>query len=95
MKAETLLQNLALALRFDEDDGLSPKVQAKARGILAEELIRVAKENEIPIVEDEDLLRGLSFLETGQKVPEAFFPLLAELVVHVETLCQSLQERAQ
>jgi flagellar biosynthesis protein len=95
MKAEELLQHMALALRFDEEDGLSPKVQAKARGLLAEELIRVAKENEIPIVEDESLLRGLSFLETGQKVPEAFFPLLAELVVHVESLCQSLQEKTK
>jgi len=94
MKAEDILQNMALALRFDEKDGLNPTIQAKARGLLAVELIRVARENEIPIVEDETLLRGLSFLETGQKVPEEFFSLLAELVVHIERLCQSLQEKS-
>jgi len=95
MKADKLLEHLALALRFDEDEGLSPKVQAKARGRLAEELLRVAKENDIPVVEDESLLRGLSFLESGQNVPEEFFPMLAELVVHVEALCQSLQAKSR
>ena len=90
---EKLLKQFAIALKMDESRGLCPQITAKARGKMAEHLLELAKKHNVPIEEHPDLVEGLKFLELGQHVPECFFPLLAELLSHVASIRQHLEER--
>jgi flagellar biosynthesis protein len=89
-KGKDILQRCALALQLDEENGLAPKVTATARGHLVEQMLKIAEEHDIPIREDDYLAEGLQFLEVGQHVPEQFFPLLAELLFHVDHIAKKL-----
>ena len=91
-KGTDILKNCAIALQLDEEHGLAPKITATARGHLVDQMLKIAEENGIPIREDEYLAEGLQFLEVGQHVPEQFFPLLAELLFHVDTIAKKWSE---
>ena len=49
----------AAALRFDKEKNAAPHLAAKGRGWLAEQIIAVAKEHDIPIKTDADLVEVL------------------------------------
>lgn len=91
---EKMIQRLSMAITFDDEKGLEPRVQAKARGLLAEHLLRIARDHDIPVVEDPEALQSLDFLEVGQSIPAPLFPLLVEVVSHVESLTKELAERS-
>jgi flagellar biosynthesis protein len=93
-KGQDVLKNYALALQLDEEHGLLPKVTGTARGHLVEQMLKIAEEHDIPIREDEHLAEGLQFLEVGQYVPDQFFPLLAELLYHVDIIAKKLSRNS-
>ena len=84
--AEKLLKQFAIALKLDENRGLCPQITAKARGNMVTQLLELARKNNVPIEESPALLEGLKFLDVGQHAPEHFFPLIAELLTHVESI---------
>jgi flagellar biosynthesis protein len=92
--ATQLLKHFAIALKMDETRGLCPQVTVKARGKMVEHLLELAKKNGVPIEENPQLVEGLKFLECGQYVPESFFPLLAEIMSHVESIRRHLEQRS-
>jgi len=47
----------AIALRYDSDRDGAPRVTAKGKGKIAERIIELAREAEIPIREEPDLLQ--------------------------------------
>lgn len=91
--SEKLLKQFAIALKLDESRGLCPQITAKARGKMVEHLLELAKKNNVPIEENRELAEGLKFFELGQHVPECYFPLLAEILSHVESIRQHLEQR--
>jgi len=50
----------AVSLRYDNRVNKSPVVTAKGKGLIAEKIISLAKENNVPIKEDPDLVQLLS-----------------------------------
>jgi len=61
----------------------APKVVAKGRGIVAERLMALARENEIPIVKDELLVEMLEQLNLNQEIPGELYQVVAEILVAV------------
>lgn len=90
--AKEILKRCAVAVRFDEDEQYKPKVTTTARGHLAEWLIQTAEKNDIPIREDQQLAEGLQFLESHQSIPALYYPLLAELVCHIDQISKKIAE---
>ncbi|MFH1135159.1 MAG: EscU/YscU/HrcU family type III secretion system export apparatus switch protein [Pseudomonadota bacterium] len=70
----------AVALKYDATEGDLPRIVARGEGALAEELVRLALEHNIPIKYDPDLVRMLSHLDEGRAIPEEAFVLVAELL---------------
>ena len=61
---------LAVALKYDGKTMDAPKVLAKGAGPVAENIRRIARENDIPLVEDKQLARNLySSVDIGREVP--------------------------
>ena len=68
----------AIALSYD---GVStPNLTAKGDDELAEAILAIAREYEVPIYENADLVRLLARLELGDTIPEALYRTIAEII---------------
>ncbi len=69
----------ATALKYKVDKNIAPVVTAQGSGLLAKSIIEIAKENDIPIRQDEDLINILSQIELNQEIPEELYKAVAEI----------------
>lgn len=68
----------AVALQYDGRQ--APRVTAKGYGEVAEEIIRLAREHNIPLYEDVELVGLLSRLDLGDEIPEALYIAVARVI---------------
>ena len=73
----------AIALKYNTENDSAPKVVAKGKGIIAEEILSKAKEFGVPIQEDPSLVEVLSQLEINQTIPEDLYSVVAELFAFI------------
>lgn len=69
----------AVALGYDQDKNLAPRVVAKGKGASAENIIKIAQLHNLPIKEDADLVELLSKVELDREVPEKLYVAVAEV----------------
>lgn len=85
----------AVALSYDVDEG-APKVLAAGQGYLAEKIMEKAKESDIPLYQDEQLVSSLMKLDIGDLIPPELYEVVAEILVYVdkmERLREKLEQR--
>ncbi|MNE64985.1 Flagellar biosynthetic protein FlhB [compost metagenome] len=68
----------AIALAYDGQN--APTLSAKGDDELAEAILAIAREYEVPIYENADLVRLLARLELGEAIPEALYRTIAEII---------------
>ncbi len=73
----------AVALRYDREQDEAPKVIAKGQGLVAENILELAKKHGIPIKDDPDLVEVLASLELDQEIPAEIYVAVAELLAFV------------
>jgi len=73
------MKQKAVALRYDPKKENSPRVLAKGEGHTAKNIIKIAKEYDLPIQKDEDLIELLSKVELNKEVPENLYKAVAEV----------------
>jgi flagellar biosynthesis protein len=76
----------AVALGYDPNEDGAPKVIASGKGALAEKIIEQAKENKIPVHQDDKLADTLSRLEIGEMIPPELYEVVAEILVFVDAM---------
>lgn len=76
----------AVALGYDPNEDRAPKVIASGKGALADKIIEQAKENKIPVHEDDKLADTLSRLEIGEMIPPELYEVVAEVLVFVDAM---------
>ncbi len=69
----------AVALSYDSKVDISPRLVAKGSGKLAQNIIDIAKEHNLPIKEDPDLIELLSKVDLNQEVPSNMYKAIAEV----------------
>ena len=69
----------AVALKYDIEKDNAPKITAKGKGETASNIIKIAKENNIPIKKDEDLIELLSQLDIDKEIPASMYKAVAEI----------------
>jgi flagellar biosynthesis protein len=69
----------ATALQYEQLNTNAPKIIAQGTGQLANNIIKIAKENNIPIKEDPDLMNILSKIELNQEIPEELYKAVVEI----------------
>jgi len=82
-KEKPLPPRKAVALKYSPEQGTAPVVVAKGQGAIAEEIVRKAKENGVPIQEDTSLVEVLSKLDLQQEIPPELYRLVAEILSFV------------
>ncbi|MPS97327.1 MAG: flagellar biosynthesis protein FlhB [Pseudomonas sp.] len=68
----------AIALSYDGQN--APTLSAKGEDELAEAILALAREHEVPIYENAELVRLLARLELGEQIPEALYLTIAEII---------------
>ena len=81
-------QSQAVALRYDPNEAIAPKIAAKGRGLVAERILALAREHDIPIREDKDLVQVLSRLDLEQEVPMPVYQAVAEILAFIYRMSQ-------
>ena len=69
----------AVALGYNRSQDNAPKVLASGAGEIANKIISLAKEHDIPIKEDPDLIEILSKVEGDQEIPPNLYKAVAEI----------------
>ncbi|MFC5532428.1 EscU/YscU/HrcU family type III secretion system export apparatus switch protein [Cohnella yongneupensis] len=79
----TSLPKKAVALKYMPDKRAAPVIVAKGQGVIADEILRRAQENGVPIQEDSSLVEVLSKLDLEQEIPPELYRLVAEILSFV------------
>ena len=61
----------------------APKVVAKGQGIIAERIIEIAREHNIPLKRDPALIEVLSKMDIDQEIPPELYRAVAEVLAYV------------
>ena len=85
-------QKKAVALKYD-DKYDTPIVTAAGMGYVADRIIEKAKENEVPIVVNEELANLLNNVEVGDSIPEELYGAVAEIIAFVMSVDKKLDRR--
>jgi|MudIll2142460700_1097286.scaffolds.fasta_scaffold2317862_1 flagellar biosynthesis protein len=76
----------AVALKYVPKKDRAPKVTAKGSGLLADKIIRLAKEHGIPVHEDPALMEVLSQLDFHEEIPPSVYTVVAEILAFVYSM---------
>lgn len=86
-KADVIITNptrLAIALTYDSSVMSAPTIIAKGAGVIAKRIKEIAREHNIPIVEDKPLAQALyKNVEINEQIPENLFQAVAEVLAYV------------
>ncbi len=77
-----LMAKKAVALRYDENKEAAPVIVASGLGYVAEKIVEIANDNEIPVYEDNSLATVLTQLELGTEIPEELYQAIVDIYVY-------------
>lgn len=75
----SLKDTFAVSLEYSGDS--APRVTAKGAGHLAQQIIDLAKQHNIPITQNAELTELLSQVELNEQVPPALYEAVAQVLV--------------
>ena len=73
----------AAALRYIPKKDTAPRIVAKGTGVIAEKILSIAKEHNIPLKDDPQLVEVLSALDLYQEIPPDLYKAVAEVLAFV------------
>jgi len=79
-------EKAAVAIRYDENGDGAPIVTASGKGIIAKKIIEMAKEKNIPIEEDMNLVVELLDMDLGEMIPPQLYSVIAEILLLIERM---------
>jgi len=88
-KADVIVTNpthISVAIRYDSTQMEAPVIIAKGADLVAMKIREVARNNNIPIIENPPVARLLHKLDIGENIPEDLFKVVAEILAHVYSL---------
>jgi flagellar biosynthetic protein FlhB len=89
-QADVIITNpthLAVALKYDSGKMTAPKLTAKGAEKIAEKIREIARDHNIPVVENKELARSLyKTVKIGQEIPAALYRATAEVLAYVYKL---------
>lgn len=74
----------AVALHYDGEH--APTLSAKGQDDLAQAIIQLALQHQVPIYENASLVAWLAQLELGEEIPQTLYQVIAEILSFVYAL---------
>lgn len=76
----------AVAIKYNRDKDRAPKVVAKGKNAVAKRIVEVAKESNVPIYPDKDLVQVLETLDLNYEIPPDLYRAVAEVLVFIYSM---------
>ena len=76
----------AAALKYDPVKAEPPEIIATGRGLIAEEIVAIAKEHGVPLHQDAGLVEALARLDVTDILPRELYAVVAEVLAYVYRL---------
>ena len=79
--------HIAVALEYESTEKDAPEVIAKGAGYLAERIIEIAEEHEIPVIENKSVAQILyKDIQIGEEIPPELYKAVAEILAMIYRL---------
>ena len=82
-KDKSVLVPEAVALRYDKDREDAPRVVAKGRGFVAQQLLAIAKRNAVPVYQNQTVTQLLMAVELDREIPPDLYQAVANVLAFV------------
>lgn len=82
-RKEKPTKSVAVSLKYDLKTDDVPEITAAGRGKIAEKILQIALENNIPVREDGTLAEMLAAIEIDSPIPSEAFMAVAEILSYV------------
>jgi len=76
----------AAAITYDAEKDRAPRLVAKGSGPIADKIIEIARQHEIPMVKDENLVQVLEALDLDTEIPPELYRAVAEVLAFIYRL---------
>jgi flagellar biosynthetic protein FlhB len=74
----------AVALRYEPESMVAPVIVAKGKNYLALRIRQIALDNQVPLIENPPLARGLyAAADIGQEIPPHLYKAVAEILAYI------------
>ena len=84
----------AIAIKYDKDSKQAPMIVASGKGRIAADILSIAEENEIPMMQDKKLSKLLSSIKINREIPAALFKIVAEVLAFIFYLEKMAKKRS-
>ena len=76
--------HIACALKYDQETMQSPKLVAKGTELFAKKLIEIAREHDVPVIENPPVARAIfRVVEVNKEIPPDLYKAVAEILLFV------------
>ncbi|MCL7747146.1 EscU/YscU/HrcU family type III secretion system export apparatus switch protein [Halalkalibacter alkaliphilus] len=79
----------AAVIRYDNENGGTPKVVAHGKGQIANQIMELAKKNNVHMQEDASLVENLLDMDLGENIPPQLYSVMAEILLLIEEMEKS------
>ena len=93
--SEPKSKKTAVALKYDEFSNIAPIIVASGVGYMAEKIVEVAAEHNVPVFEDSSLSTILSQLDLGVEVPEELYKVVVDIYIYFLNYLPKSQEKEE
>ena len=76
----------AAAVKYDQAKHMAPRVVAKGKGYIADQIVQLARENNVPLNQDQNLANVLEAMELESEIPAELYRAVAEVLVFIYRL---------
>ncbi len=98
-KADVIITNpthIAVALKYDRELMAAPTLTAKGADLIAEKMKQIAREHNIPIVENKPLARTIfKTMKIGHGIPKSLYHAVAEVLAYVYKIKGKISQVSQ
>lgn len=73
----------AVALKYDVEQNQAPRLVAKGKGHVAENILEAARRGQVPVYQNKSLVNMLMALELDKEIPTELYTTVAEILAYV------------
>jgi flagellar biosynthesis protein len=76
-------QKIAVAVKYETGSDIAPKIIATGKGVIAEMILELARERNIPLYQDKELSDLLSKVDVDTTIPLEAYSAVAEILAYI------------
>ena len=88
-----LAEKKAVALKYDMEKNRAPKLVAKGKGHVAENILEAAKKGQVPVYQNKSLVNMLMALELDKEIPTELYTTVAGVLAYVYRIDKRRKEK--